>query len=151
MQPLGNGYAVGNPDMFDTPSWKARFPNFPPQELYSNGNGQLRIWLPSLDNLQTIRTLFGRPMILPSVYRDPEYNKKVGGSPTSFHLQGSAYDISIARNPSVEGPYIERLAMSLPEEDRPIEIGRYPHKNFIHLAWATPGQPQTHLDTWGEW
>ncbi|MEM6746802.1 MAG: D-Ala-D-Ala carboxypeptidase family metallohydrolase [Pseudomonadota bacterium] len=146
---LGNGWAIGNPDSFDTPAWARRFPNFPPQELSSNGNGMLRVWLPALDNLQTIRTLFGKPMIVTSPYRDEEYNRKVGGSPTSFHVEGSAYDISIARDPN-EGPILEQLAMSLPEKDRPIEIGRYPHRKFIHLAWPTDTRTKP-LAIWGSW
>lgn len=109
----------------------------------------MKIWAPALDRLQAIRTLLGQPMIVTSAYRDPEYNRRVGGDRNSFHLLGSAFDISIARSPDL-GPAIEQLALSLGADDAPIEIGRYPDSKFIHLAWPTDTHTKE-LTTWGTW
>lgn len=43
--------------------------------------------------LQSIRDFYGKPIRVTSGYRNPEYNAKVGGSPTSQHVQGWAADI----------------------------------------------------------
>ena len=43
-------------------------------------------------NLQKFREWYNRPMQVTSWYRTPAYNKKVGGSPKSQHLDGVATD-----------------------------------------------------------
>lgn len=43
--------------------------------------------------LQKIRDYFGTPLNINSAYRSPAHNKKVGGSPKSQHLEGTAADI----------------------------------------------------------
>ena len=48
-----------------------------------------------LEKLQRLRDLAGRPVIVNSGYRNPAYNKKVGGSSTSRHLMGEAADIRV--------------------------------------------------------
>ncbi len=48
-----------------------------------------------LTMLQTVRDHFGKPVIINSAYRTVSYNKKVGGSPKSQHLNGMAADIKI--------------------------------------------------------
>lgn len=45
--------------------------------------------------LQTIREHFGKPIGINSAYRTPSYNKKIGGSPKSQHMNGSAADIVV--------------------------------------------------------
>lgn len=47
-----------------------------------------------LTMLDDLRRIAGVPVLLTSGYRCPEYNKKIGGSPTSSHLKGLAMDIS---------------------------------------------------------
>lgn len=46
--------------------------------------------------LQPLRTLIGRPIIINSAFRTEAVNKAVGGSSTSWHLQGLAADIRCA-------------------------------------------------------
>ena len=72
-----------------------RWSNFSPAEMASNGNGMLLINEHSMDCLQSFRTLLGKPVIINSAYRDPQYNKKIGGAPASKHLLGMAYDVRI--------------------------------------------------------
>ena len=45
--------------------------------------------------LQRIRDHFNKPVIINSGYRNPEYNKKVGGASRSRHTYGRAADIAI--------------------------------------------------------
>ena len=46
--------------------------------------------------LQAIRSHFGKPVVINSAYRTPEYNKKVGGAAQSQHCYGTAADIAIS-------------------------------------------------------
>lgn len=76
---------------------------FTPSELLRYGNG--KFFIPSsfdhLKNLLSlcsaldyIRVLFHHPIIVNSGYRSPEHNAKIGGVSTSYHLSGSAADIT---------------------------------------------------------
>jgi uncharacterized protein YcbK (DUF882 family) len=49
-----------------------------------------------LHKLQQLRTKLGRSIKINSGYRTPEHNKKVGGSPNSQHLLGTAADIVVS-------------------------------------------------------
>lgn len=75
-----------------------RWPSFKPYELVSKGNGMLMVNEQSMDALQRFRDIVGVPVIVNSAYRDPAYNKKVGGAPSSQHLFGRAFDIRITDN-----------------------------------------------------
>lgn len=75
--------------------WLTRWPNFSPTELASRGNGELLINYKALDSLQRLRTNWRRPLTVTSAFRDPEYNKRVGGASKSKHLTGQAFDINM--------------------------------------------------------
>lgn len=60
-----------------------------------DGSHQVVVKRDLLDKLQLLRDLAGKPVIITSGYRNPAYNLKVGGSPTSRHLRGEAADIQI--------------------------------------------------------
>lgn len=45
--------------------------------------------------LEKFRTWYGRPMIIDSGYRTPEYNAKIGGVKKSQHILGVATDFSL--------------------------------------------------------
>lgn len=71
------------------------WPNFTPKEIACKGDGMIVIDRPSMDALQRLRTLIGKPLIINSAYRSPNYNKKIGGAPKSQHLLGKAFDIRL--------------------------------------------------------
>lgn len=102
MEKIGNNYMVqfnrdqierGDPELLL--GWKARWPNFTPQELASKGNGGLIAHYKALDALQYLRGMWKRPMHVTSAYRDAAYNEIVGGAAKSLHLTGRAFDISM--------------------------------------------------------
>jgi len=45
--------------------------------------------------LERVRDCVGRPIMISSAYRSPDVNAKIGGSPTSDHMQGLAADIKV--------------------------------------------------------
>jgi len=47
--------------------------------------------------LDALRGLLGRPMVINSAVRTPEWNRLQGGAPASAHLTGEAVDIGTAR------------------------------------------------------
>ncbi|MCQ2978248.1 MAG: D-Ala-D-Ala carboxypeptidase family metallohydrolase [Clostridia bacterium] len=60
--------------------------------------------------LQSVRTHFGKPVIITSAYRTSEYNASIGGSSKSNHVKGMAADIQIAGiSPVIVGMYLESL------------------------------------------
>ncbi len=77
-----------------------------------------------LEKLQKLRDLIGKPIIITSGYRTPEYNKKVGGVKNSYHLHGKAVDIKVnGISPRELSKYAEKVGFN--------GIGIY--ENFIHL------------------
>lgn len=88
--------------------------------------------------LQEVRTKFGQPIVVTSGFRSVKLNKKVGGQPSSYHLQGLAADV----RPMWSGERVEdtvnlaRLYTLLSESvPKPVELILY--KSFIHVAYAS--------------
>lgn len=76
------------------------------------------------DKLQAIRDYFGAPVIINSAYRTPEYNKKVGGTPKSYHMSGRALDIVVkGHTPAEVAQYAQSLGIN--------GIGLY--AGFVHV------------------
>lgn len=48
----------------------------------------------TMENLDVIREMYGKPLNISSGYRCPELNKKVNGKEKSQHLKGQAADIN---------------------------------------------------------
>lgn len=94
--------------------------------------------------LQEVRTKFGKPVVVTSGFRSPKLNKKVGGQPNSYHLQGLAADV----RPMWIGDRIEdtsnlaRLYTLFSESvPKPVELVLY--KSFIHVAYANRDRTNT--------
>jgi zinc D-Ala-D-Ala carboxypeptidase len=106
--------------------FKARWPNFSPEEIACNGDGKVMLNFAALDALQKLRVKLGRPIILNSAYRSPAYNAKIGGAKASKHMEGIAFDCSMTNHNPEE---FERAAVSLGFRG----IGHYPGSNFMHI------------------
>lgn len=53
--------------------------------------------LNTMRELERVRNIFGKPIVVTSGYRSPELNPLVGGSENSQHMKGEAADISASR------------------------------------------------------
>ena len=121
----------------NVPATAWHWPNFSPAEIACRGTGKLRLNADALDRLQALRSALGKPMIVNSAYRSPEHNKRVGGAKASKHLEGIAFDISMANHDPVTFIAAARKAGFK-------GIGTYPRSNFVHIdtgpprAWGEP-------------
>ena len=74
--------------------------------------------------LDLLRAIVNEPLYITSSYRSESYNKSVGGSKTSYHLQGRAVDLSCTngtlRAKIVKAALKYRLSVGVA-------------KNFIHI------------------
>jgi zinc D-Ala-D-Ala carboxypeptidase len=128
-------------DWRDVPEKLWRWPNFTPEEIACRGDGKIRINAPALDKLQALRDKLGVPLIVNSAYRSPAYNRKVGGAKQSTHLQGAAFDISMA-NHDPESFQAAARAVGF------TGFGFYPRQNFMHVdigrarQWGDPFPPR---------
>jgi len=101
--------------------------NFRVREFACNdGSDKVLISTALVELLQKIRDHFGKAVVLSSGYRTVAYNTKVGGSPKSQHIQGTAADIVVAGvDPLTVAEYAEFL---MPESGG---IGVY--QTFTHV------------------
>ena len=118
----------------DPKTW--RWPNFSPAEIACRGTGKLLINEPALDKLQSLRDRLGDPLIVRSAYRSPEHNRAVGGAPRSKHMDGAAFDITMANHDPVAFEAAAR-------EVEFLGFGFYPRSGFIHVDLGPARQ-------WGE-
>jgi len=85
--------------------------------------------VPLCKALELIRAIWGRPIKINSGYRTPTYNKKVGGSRASKHMDGIAADITM------DGIYPTRVFEIM---DRLMDVGAIPkgglhaYNTFVH-------------------
>ena len=78
--------------MSGTNDWKY----FTEKELGCKGTGKCFMDKEFMKQLILLREDYGKPMVITSGYRSPEYNAAVGGSPKSAHILGQAVDVAIS-------------------------------------------------------
>ena len=94
--------------------------------------------LPTIRVLQVLRNKFDKPIIINSTYRSLSYNKIVGGSKNSLHLEFNAIDFTVK-----DKTYLRNLFLQLHIWDKEYHfkflpkagsmgIGFYENR-FIHL------------------
>lgn len=81
--------------------------------------------------LQSIRDIFGYPIIVNSGYRSPEVNIAVGGSKYSNHMYGIAADITCCKT---HFPELCEFLIGDKQAGFLKELIIYKDKNFIHLS-----------------
>lgn len=119
------------------PATAWHWPNFSPAEIACRGTGKLLVNEDALNRLQELRVTLGKPLIVNSAYRSPEHNRKVGGAKASKHLEGTAFDISMANHDPASFIAAARKAGFK-------GIGTYPRSNFVHIdtgparSWGEP-------------
>ena len=80
--------------------------------------------------LDILRHKLGKPVIITSGYRTPEWNKKCGGAKYSYHMRGMAADIR------VNGMSAKEVAKKL-DEIIPGECGIIVYENWVHFDVRT--------------
>lgn len=101
-------------------------PHFTVFEFYSRGNGNLILDRKLIEKLEKLRSNLNVPIKIVSGYRDPRYNRKVGGAPKSQHLRGTAADIVVAGYSVKEvGRRADQVGFN--------GIGLYRSQNFVHV------------------
>lgn len=85
-----------------------------------DGNHEVKVHLELIEKLQKLRDLVGKPIKINSGYRTKEYNAKIGGSPKSQHVEGTAVDLALPTGISVDkfADYAEKVGFR--------GIGKYP-------------------------
>lgn len=73
--------------------------------------------------LDVIRGLWGGPLLVVSGYRDPEYNRRIGGAKASQHMEGRAVDIRPMVKPALMLAMVDDLRGRI---ERGIERGELP-------------------------
>lgn len=76
--------------------------------------------------LEILRHKIGKPIIITSGYRTPEWNKKCGGAKYSYHMRGMAADIR------VDGVTPKELANKL-NDIVPNHCGIIVYKSWVHF------------------
>jgi len=128
-------------DWRDVPDKLWRWQNFSAQEIACRGDDTIRINEAALDKLQKLRSHLDVPLIVHSAYRSPSYNRQVGGAKQSMHLQGAAFDISMANH---DPTAFEAAARTVGFAG----FGFYPRQNFMHVdtgrarQWGNPFPPR---------
>ena len=103
--------------------------NFSSDEFVCKCCGRQNINENLVFQLQKIRGIVKKPIIIASGYRCPAHNKKIGGSPKSQHLLGKAADIYV-NGMSVRDLY---EVVSIFYKNGINGIGVYPEQGFIHV------------------
>lgn len=102
------------------------------------------VWIPTrlvwlCTAMETIRSVYNKPVRVLSGYRTTEYNTKIGGAKFSQHVQGRAADIDID---SVSAEELHQTILDLYHEGR-IKIGglgKYPTFTHIDVRQTNTGQ-----------
>lgn len=80
--------------------------------------------------LDLLRHKLGKPVVITSGYRTPEWNEKCGGAKYSYHMRGMAADIR------VDGISAKQLANEL-NAIIPDECGIIVYKSWVHFDVRT--------------
>lgn len=90
-----------------------------------------------ISTLQAFRNIIGERVIVNSGYRQPEYNKKIGGDPNSQHLKACAADIQPIKDIADEKGYINAWLEALAQTKQHGAINIYKDRSYYHLETNT--------------
>lgn len=102
---------------------------------YCKGSGETLLFsMKTIQILETIWNYFGKDVYISSGYRDPAYNRRVGGANGSMHMWGLAVDMKVhGLTAQIVGEFIAHYFEGC-------EIGVYGHSdmrnsgNWVHVA-----------------
>lgn len=91
-----------------------------------------------MERVETLRLLYGKPLVVTSAARCPEYNAKVSGTGRiGPHTTGRAIDFGVSR---ADAHKLLSLAFSMPHFTG-VGVNQKGDKRFIHLDDLTDGRP----------
>tara|TARA_R100001594_G_scaffold28949_1_gene54367 strand:- start:4437 stop:4814 length:378 start_codon:yes stop_codon:yes gene_type:complete len=80
-------------------------------------------------NLQVLRETVGRPVNIISGYRNPSYNKRIGGAKRSYHMKAMAADIRVKGMTPAE---VKAAIEGLISDGKMEQGGLGLYKSFVH-------------------
>lgn len=110
----------------EVPTFAWRWKNFSPKEVACRGTGQLIVDEYSMDCLQALRDLLGKPIYLNSAFRSEYWNARVKGAKHSQHLKAKAYDCRMRNHE----PY---QFIAAAQKCGFTSFGHYPEQGFLHI------------------
>lgn len=115
--------------------------NMPPQKAIDN------LRLAASKVFEPIRLHFGVPIFVSSAYRSPALNKAIGGSSTSQHMEGEAFDIDMdGRGGKVTNAMIFQYIKDNLEFDQLIwEFGTDTNPDWVHVSYETSGKQRKQI------
>ena len=122
----------------DKPALVKLSKNFTLAELANNaGNDkQPKYWIYDdsaefVRTLQAFRDIVNEPVIVNSGYRQPDYNRKIGGDAASRHIFGQAADIQPLKLTAAQ--HVQAWAQALGYTNHHGAINIYPNHSYYHL------------------
>ena len=109
--------------------------NMPPQSVINT----LKIAAEKV--FEPVRLHFGVPIFVSSAYRSPELNKAIGGSSTSQHMHGEAFDLDMdGKSTKVTNAVIFNYIKDNLVFDQLIwEFGNDTNPDWVHVSYETTG------------
>jgi uncharacterized protein YcbK (DUF882 family) len=108
-----------------------RYPNFKEKEFRCSYTGRTYMDVRLMDSLQTLRSIYGKPIVISSGYRDPshpiEAQKERGGE----HTLGLAVDIPCSHQEAYE-----LLSIALSLGFKRVGVSQKGNGRFLHLGMA---------------
>ena len=112
----------------------SRYPNFAPNEFKCSHCGKVEMQPAFMEQLQLLRTIYGKPMRITSGYRCPEHPVEARKSKPGAHSEGRAADIGVV---GPEAHAILRLALE--NGFTGIGVQQKGEGRFIHVDTSTTG------------
>lgn len=115
--------------------------NTPPQSVINN----LKIAAQKV--FEPVRLHFGVPIFVASAYRCPQLNKAIGGSSTSQHMYGEAFDIDMdGKSTKVSNADIFHYIRQNLEFDQLIwEFGTSSNPDWVHVSYECDGKQRKQI------
>lgn len=108
------------------------WPNFKRSEFACKGSGECRMDPAFMDKLQALRIEYGKPMVVSSGYRSPDYNSAVSDTGVDGpHTTGRAVDVLVRGSDAVQ-----LLGLALRHGFTGVGVSQKGNSRFLHLDMA---------------
>lgn len=108
------------------------YPNFSPGEFECQETGENEMQPEFMEQLQALRAMFGKPMIISSGYRSPRHSIEAAKGKPGVHAMGKACDVLVS------GEYALRLVgLAIKCGFTGIGVKQKGNNRFIHLDTGT--------------